>query len=80
MSINLDDCYLQRQPNERGDPRFLGLAIFFGSLAVVTATGGADQSDANIASEVKSCSSGQSLKGARSLVTEESMPLKYADD
>lgn len=82
-SINLDDCYLQRQPNERGDPRFLGLAIFFGSLAVVgsmSSTTGSELADTGIAGDVASCTSGQSLKSANRLSTEESVPLKYADD
>ena len=36
-SINLDDCFLERQPiNQRGSSLFFGLAIVFGAVGAIT--------------------------------------------
>ena len=37
--INLDDCFLEREPTNRGHSLFMGLALVFGALGIVSSIG-----------------------------------------
>ena len=76
--FSYDDCFLERQPNQRGSSLFFGLALVFGAVGAVTSFN-AGTTDTSIGDRIE-FSSSSSMAGAKLLSTAESRSIKDGDE